>query len=588
MISVEDVRKLVPREPPDGLTTWAAEGSVALDRDGLLIETVWAQDWSLEVMLDEWAQGRKVRAIRATCSACTESVLLWRAKDGYGNYGFVQDWDEDGPGRVCCDGDETTCPMCGARVVVRTKSKLRGKGYFVAGQEHVMSAAVVGRDRFLALTGWTVERRIYANARRELVAIPAEAYVFSDTECAQLMGWVNSYSGTAGYFIQYTREWRQPKDWRERWGSEEAIYGLTPELVAQSCLPHCKMDVYMDARPGADHYPVVYLRLYQAHSNVEALLVHGLPRVLDGLLEETAGRDDWTEKNKQALVDLPELRWDERRPAQMLGLTKEELRMAQMRDWDLFLWRLFHLSRAAGEVLTDQDVVNAFSLGDSNVIRIPGHGPVAKSLRYLLQQAMLYVPEPEDEDPLAMGCPDAQMLLDYWDLCVGLGRDLNDPMVRFPADLWDAHDQATEQTEDKADEEMCRLFRLRRKQLRKWCFEADGLLIRPAASQAELVKEGDSLHHCVKTYAKKHARGDSAIFFIRKKSAPATPFFTLELDEKNLGVIQNRGFRNCDRTPEVSAFEAKWLKWILAGAKRSRDGKPILENKRPHRARNAA
>ena len=262
--------------------------------------------------------------------------------------------------------------------------------------------------------------------------------------------------------------------------------------------------------------------------------------------------------------------------------------MAQIRDWDLSLWRLFIASRSAGEVLSDQDIVNAFSLGDSDLIRIPGHGPVARSLRYLLQQAMLYEPEPEDEDPLAVGCPDAQMLLDYWHMCVGLRRNLNDPMVRFPPDLMDAHDQATELTEAKADEVMSRFFRLRRKQLRKWCFEADGLLIRPAASQAELVKEGDALHHCVKTYAKKHARGDSAIFFIRKKSVPATPFFTLEFDGKNLEVVQNRGLRNCDRTPEVSAFEAKWLKWILAGAKRSRDGKPILENKRPHRARSAA
>ena len=227
---MRDVRKLVSRTPPPGLADWAAEHFPGLDRDALLIETVWAEDWSLECVLDEWAAGRKVRAIRATCSVCGESTMLWRAQDGYGTYGFVQDWDTDGPGTLCADGDETTCPICGAKVVVKTKSKLRGKGYFVAAEQMVMSASVVGEEHLLALTCWAAERRIYANARRALTFIPAEAYVFSPHDCAQLMGWRNAYSGTAGYFIQYDRAWRQPQDWRDRWGEERLIFSVTDNL----------------------------------------------------------------------------------------------------------------------------------------------------------------------------------------------------------------------------------------------------------------------------------------------------------------------------------------------------------------------
>ena len=43
---MKDVRKLVPRTPPEGLLEWAAERHKELDQDGLLIETEWAQDWS--------------------------------------------------------------------------------------------------------------------------------------------------------------------------------------------------------------------------------------------------------------------------------------------------------------------------------------------------------------------------------------------------------------------------------------------------------------------------------------------------------------------------------------------------------------
>ena len=36
---MKDVRKLVPRTPPEGLLEWAAERHKELDQDGLLIET---------------------------------------------------------------------------------------------------------------------------------------------------------------------------------------------------------------------------------------------------------------------------------------------------------------------------------------------------------------------------------------------------------------------------------------------------------------------------------------------------------------------------------------------------------------------
>lgn len=104
---MKDVRKLVPRTPPEGLLEWAAGAKEELDEDVLLIETEWAEDFRLEVILDEWAQRKKVRAIRATCSACTESGLLWRSRDGRGDWGFLHpdSWTEGEGGAVCVDGD---------------------------------------------------------------------------------------------------------------------------------------------------------------------------------------------------------------------------------------------------------------------------------------------------------------------------------------------------------------------------------------------------------------------------------------------------------------------------------------------------
>ena len=584
---VRDFRKLIPREPPEGFLEWAAkELCGSLDTYGMLYEQEWVEDWGLDLLLDELAKPRKRRMVRVECSCCGYRDLYHYGKiTGWkpGGYGFVlpESYAEVEGGTVYGDGENIPCPQCGTPVLIRKRAAVKKNGdCFVTASSQAMSAAVVGEDHLLVLTGWVTQRRAGIGGGSHLAAIPAEAYVFSDTECAQLMGWSCGYSGTGGYFTQYARSWRQPKGWKERWGQEEHIFGLTPDLVTQSCLPHCKLWEYMVPRPGAAHYPVAYLRMYQTHPNVEAVLIHGLPRVLDDLIIRHTREDAW-ENNVQGQLDLTELDWSQTRPAQMLHLTKDELRLAQEQDWGVLFWDLFRYSKAAGEALTGQDILNAFYLGDDHVGQLVGRGSVAKSIRYLLQQCGqwedAYEPEPEDEDPEPdAAIPDVQILLDYWSMAEQLGQDLTDAQVRYPRSLLIAHDEAAELMRQRQEAGRANLFRLRRKYLSKWTFAVDGLLIRPARSQKDLTNEGNSLHHCVSTYGNRHAKGESAIFFIRRKSRPGEPYYTLELDEKTLTVRQNRGLRNCPRTPEVRAFEDLWLSWVRAGAPRDERGNPVV------------
>ena len=237
---------------------------------------------------------------------------------------------------------------------------------------------------------------------------------------------------------------------------------------------------------------------------------------------------------------------------------------------------MFVRTKAAGETLTGEDIQNAFCLGDDHIPELIGHGPVGKSIRYLLRQIEYASPENEDKDPSPYDMADVLTLLDYWSMAEQLGRNLSDPSVRFPVDLIQAHDAMTEMSKQLELDALANSFRLRRRQLKKYIFTADGLIIRPAASQQELTTEGDALHHCVSTYGNRHASGQTAIFFIRRLSRLNKPYYTLELNEKELTVRQNRGLRNCDRTPEVQAFEDKWLSWLRGGCQRDENGKPIL------------
>lgn len=587
--------KLVSRTPPEGLTAWAPVRD-GLEYWGLVYEAVWVPDYGLEQMLDEWARPRKRKMVEVRCSCCGESRLMPWAKtdDRHGGYGFLQEDDRRGETFLVGSGDESVCPICGAAVRVKKAAEI-GHGYFVADEIKAMSAAVVGKEHCLALTGWTIQRRVYRNASVFLEVIPAEAYVFDWKDCRKLISWKKSYSGTAGYFVSYSPDWRAPQKWHESWGRADGIFGLTPELIAESCLPNCKLDVYMESfHNEKPKYPVMYLRLYQHRPNVENLLLSGLPMVLDDLLAEARRFGDWERENNKGLPRIDVIHWNEARPAQMLGLTREELRLGREQCWSAFFWRLFLRAKAQGERLTGEDIQCAFMLGDQHILELPGQDPVGKSIRYLWKQAVEdpfandpYVEEDEfDEpyEPIPGACPDVTTLLDYWRACRALGRDLNDHQVRFPRNLIEAHDAAMEQKRIaeamKINTALAPRFRIRRRQLAKYIFAADGLKIIPAGSRAELQKEADVLHHCVWTYAQRHANGETAIFFIRRTVEPGKPYYTLELDENKLNVRQNRGRMNCGKTAAVQAFEDLWISWVRAGAKRDERGRPVLPERK--------
>ena len=88
------------------------------------------------------------------------------------------------------------------------------------------------------------------------------------------------------------------------------------------------------------------------------------------------------------------------------------------------------------------------------------------------------------------------------------------------------------------------------------------------------------LCHCVGGYADRHMRGVTTILFLRRSSAPSTPYVTIEMDGNQIRQIH--GYHN-DTLPgspkprEVhKAFLDTWLRWLRAGSKRNEDGTPKL------------
>ena len=155
---------------------------------------------------------------------------------------------------------------------------------------------------------------------------------------------------------------------------------------------------------------------------------------------------------------------------------------------------------------------------------------------------------------------------DYLADCEKLGFDMKSKSVLFPKNLESAHQRTIEmvryEASKKLDEDILKVY----KKHQKKSFEEDGLIIRPAKSSKELIKEGQALHHCVGGYAERVAKGETAIFFVRIAGDKKKPYFTLEY--KDGVVIQCRTLNNrpYETEEKVKVFVEHWLKKIKKGA----------------------
>lgn len=170
-----------------------------------------------------------------------------------------------------------------------------------------------------------------------------------------------------------------------------------------------------------------------------------------------------------------------------------------------------------------------------------------------LEKALSYLETQED---------DCGIYLDYLRECKRLGYDMKNKKVLFPADLQAAHEETSEKVKIQADSKKKVAFKESTDKIYgRPAYREEKLLIRAAQSPEELSKESAALHHCVRTYVDRVARGECVILFIRKTESPDKPYFTLELSPDGK-IIQCRGDHNCAYPEDVKEFLERWKKWM--------------------------
>lgn len=166
---------------------------------------------------------------------------------------------------------------------------------------------------------------------------------------------------------------------------------------------------------------------------------------------------------------------------------------------------------------------------------------------------------------------------DYLDMARKLKYDIKNQNVLFPKNFQKAHDELSKIISDmekakieaemkKRDKEIKRFFKSYQQ---LFGYENKDFVVSSPSCRADIINEGDKLHHCVASYANRVAKGQTIILFVRKKEEPDKPFYTLNIDPKDYHQIQCRGLQNCDTTKEVDRFLAEWRRKIIDPLKRS-------------------
>ena len=529
--------QLIPREPPEDVVSFAY-------RQGAFEQAylIYKADRVYEPLEDRWEQAASV-----VCSECEREFHARKLDAGGCSHGYSSapfGWWNDATNEAVISGGKTCCPCCGkAAETVHVGSISRHYNELIddAWVAILSRLPVEGRRDRLVLTDWCVRRCVNKQGRTRHEVWPYTAWVVDETKVVRLMGYRKYMCN-----ISLLGQWEQRKTFVDDFGSGGLLMPWHKGLLEGTTAENSKLDLYWEA--GGQRL-AGYLALWRKRPAVENLLVQGFGPLVAELIREEAGSYGY----RGGIPKLPAVNWREKRPAAMLGLNREELRLVREMGWnasDLKVYRVVRDGGVPGRLPEDMEPLRARGAhACEEILKEAPKEDCWRILRYLEKKSWAWY-----------------LLRDYWAMAGKLGWDLTDSLVRWPRNLKAAHDRAMKEQRHRADELLAERFKQRAEELERFSFAVDGLLIRPCRDQAELIAEGKALHHCVGSYAKDHASGRTAILFIRRAEEPDTPYFTLELDEKRLAVRQNRGLRNCDRTPEVREFEETWLAWVRAGA----------------------
>lgn len=295
---------------------------------------------------------------------------------------------------------------------------------------------------------------------------------------------------------------------------------LNKEAVLNTCCRYSGLDIV-----GFDYTvdPINYLTFWQKHKGAERLVKCGLQEIVSDCLRY------------HSRSTIESIHWNETEPHRMLGISRPAFAAIRNRWISLTDYRIIQ-REFPDETLENQITYNHIlrnQYGTLDNVCQTAKASRTEMMKYLKKQDVTI-----------------DIYSDYLRMSKGQRADMHDRAVLFPKNLVAAHDRRVSAREAIQRERRERQLKKCESQFNKnykWRkdleFSEGDYLIRQPLSSAEIVAEGAALSHCVGGYAERHAEGKLSIMFLRKKSEPDKPYYTIEVS-MDYKLVQCRGYKN--------------------------------------------
>ena len=424
---------------------------------------------------------------------------------------------------------QATCEKCGSSCTVKasgvSRKKLRDQVYFVFYDKSAIDPNVIVAKGIFAVRDYTGKDFKAV----ETVYYPSSSYVFKPGVGAEMY---------------YKTNWRKC-GWAER-----SVKSEFPEFNRYAKLSYSRESIEKAVKGTPFQYStwekfditdmVTFFELYSKYPCVEFLTKFNCGNVVEAKL---LGYKTYSAIN-----------WRGKKPESIFRLNKQNMRELKGcgRTISPLQLRLFQLTRGESSPPSFNELVElsgqissyANELLELAVIC----GSVKKAIQYIKRQFVRKTVVRRYQKII-----DALITWkDYVSDCKKLHLDLSDEAILFPIDLHAAHRRTLALVDVQDNAELNEKISKRLKSLGKLSFEANGFLIRPATSVAELIYEGKTQHICIGTYAERYAKGETDLFLIRRLNALDDPFYAMEI--KNGKIVQTQTKDHVGPTPEVRTF----------------------------------
>ena len=495
------------------------------------------------------------------CTHCKSSFKMGLTTDSKGRMSFFNDLTNK-----CIEPwQETECPECRHYVTPVPLSDFKRHSIHISTSYLVSVHNINGA---ICLLSWNIEKRLskLGEVRYDINAV--EGNIFSSEGCFKVSacGW---YMGNISYYCN----WHLLNNFSDgiREMEPEHLFPFDKSIIETSDFPYCKLDRYIKEQDLC--HPARYMYLYSKCSNIESLMTDLGPKPIQEHIEKMINYESrhYVRPKKTLALTKLDLLLNKAEPHKILGLTRDEYKYLKKKKASLFMMRAFSHNRKSFTLNQYNELKELLNYNHSDKLSLCNdtieelYPFIDKLEGFTLRKAIKYLKEQSSKQKKI------RITWDYYIDYLTTRKKLKASSEIFPRDLVESHDYIMErykeklamQRQEKAEKEAQKnagIFKKRYEQLEKFIFSQEKYTIVPCKSETELFEEGDKLHHCVYTnYKLSHMNGSTAIFFIRKTDNISKPLYTVQFDEKNIIILQNRGLKNCDPPADALRFAEEWL-----------------------------